>query len=191
MGDQYRSAARVKIDARIEAAAREHHGFKMDFWWDWECWRDGELIWVDRNHNLTTNVGRKHVLDNVLDNAAQITPWYVGLIDGAAPTPAVGDTMASHAGWTENQDYTETLRQTITWGAGTTADPSVIDNSAAVDQFSINGSATINGGFITSDNAKGGTAGTLFGANTFTGGSRAIQSGDTVNVTITVSCASA
>jgi hypothetical protein len=41
------------------------------------------------------------------------------------------------------------------------------------------------GAFLTTDNTKGGTAGTLFSASDFTGGDRLLQSGDTLNVTYT------
>ncbi|GAG46997.1 unnamed protein product, partial [marine sediment metagenome] len=36
-----------------------------------------------------------------------------GLTDGT-PTPAAGDTMASHGGWTEVVAYDEGVRQTLT-----------------------------------------------------------------------------
>ena len=71
-----------------------------------------------------------------------------------------------------------------TFGAATTADPSVISNSASVAVFSINGTATIAGAFLTSNNTKGGTTGILFSASDFQSpGDRSVVSGDTLNVT--------
>jgi hypothetical protein len=64
------------------------------------------------------------------------------------------------------------------------ADPSVIDNSASVAVFSITGSTTVGGAFLTSDNTKSGTSGILFSAADFASpGDRAVEPGDTLNVT--------
>jgi hypothetical protein len=74
------------------------------------------------------------------------------------------------------------------FAAATTADPSVITNSASVAVFSINGTTTVGGAFLTSNNTKGGTTGILFSASDFTApGDRAVVSGDTLNVTYTFS----
>jgi hypothetical protein len=64
------------------------------------------------------------------------------------------------------------------------ADPSEIDNSASVAVFSINGTTTVGGAFLTSDDTKNGTSGILFSAADFSlPGDRAVVSGDTLNVT--------
>jgi hypothetical protein len=60
----------------------------------------------------------------------------------------------------------------------------VISNSAAVAVFSINGTTTVGGAFLTTDNTKGGTTGTLFSASDFQSpGDRAVVSGDVINLT--------
>ena len=60
----------------------------------------------------------------------------------------------------------------------------MIDNSGAVAVFSINGTTTVGGAFLTSDNTKGGTAGTLFSAADFQSpGDRSVVDDDTINVT--------
>ena len=69
----------------------------------------------------------------------------------------------------------------------TTADPSVATNSASPATFSINGTTTVGGAFLTSNNTKGGSTGTLFSASDFTGGDRSVVSGDTLTVTYTFS----
>jgi hypothetical protein len=92
--------------------------------------------------------------------------------------------MASHAGWTEVTAYSEANRPTAVFGTPTTADPSVISNSASVAVFSINGTTTVGGAFLTTDNTKGGTSGTLFSASDFQSpGDRSVVSGDVINLT--------
>mgnify|MGYP003659687430 FL=1 len=145
----------------------------------------GNEKWREINKNLVTTVGLNHVLSSTLDAATQITAWYVGLKGAGAA--AAADTMASHAAWTEVVDYSQSVRQTLTLG---TAAAGSIDNSASKATYSINGTATVAGAFINSDSAKSGTAGTLYGVVDF-GSSRAVISGDTLEVTVTLTAASA
>jgi hypothetical protein len=152
-----------------------------------QCYdKDGNLKWEDSAHNLVVNVGLKDMNDKYFSGSAYTAAWYLGLVTGpgAGNTYAAADTMASHAGWTEDEDYSELVRQTATFGAATTADPSVIDNSGSVAVFSMNATTTIAGAFLTTDDTKGGTSGTLFSVSNFTSpGDRAVVSGDTLNVT--------
>ena len=110
------------------------------------------------------------------------------LTDGT-PTIAAGDTMASHVGWAEVVAYSEGTRPALT--LGTVASQSV-DNSASKASFSINAnSTTIGGAAVTTNGTKSGTTGTLYGAAAFTGGDKSTDSGDSLNVTITLTAASA
>jgi hypothetical protein len=60
----------------------------------------------------------------------------------------------------------------------------VISNSSSVAVFSINGTTTVGGAFLTTDNTKGGTSGTLFSASDFQSpGDRSVVSGDVINLT--------
>lgn len=149
---------------------------------------DGKLKWEAESHNLVVNVGLQSMNAVYFSSGTQITTWYIGLYGaGASNNPAASDTMASHIGWTENTTYSNATRPTCTFGTATTADPSVITNSASPASFNINGTTTIGGAFLTSNNTKGGTTGTLFSAADFTGGDRSVASGDTLNVTYTFS----
>jgi hypothetical protein len=66
----------------------------------------------------------------------------------------------------------------------------VATNSASVAAFNINATATVGGAFLISDNTKGGTTGTLFSAADFQSpGDRTVVSGDTLNITYTLSLA--
>jgi hypothetical protein len=119
-------------------------------------------------------------------SSTQSTTWYLGLVTGpgSGTTFAAADTLASHAGWTENTDYSGN-RKSVTFGSATTANPSVITNSASPSSFAMTGTATIAGAFLT--NVATGTSGVLFSAGDFTGGDKSVASGDTLNVTYTFS----
>jgi hypothetical protein len=153
-----------------------------------ECYdKDGNLKWSDSNHNLVVNAGLQYMAGVALTSTTQITAWYVGLYGaGASNAPAAGDTLASHAGWTEVTPYSGN-RPSITLVAATNANPSVVTNSTAVS-FSINATQTVGGAFLCSVNS--GTSGTLFSAADFSSpGDRNVVSGDTLNVTYTMSLA--
>ena len=98
--------------------------------------------------------------------------------------------MSSHAGWTEVVAYSQATRPACTFGTPTTANPSVATNSASPATFSINGTTTVGGAFLTSNNTKSGTTGTLYSAADFSApGDRSVVSGDTLTVTYTLSLA--
>lgn len=155
-----------------------------------ECYdKDKNLKWVAESNNLVVNVGLQYMAGVALTSTAQITSWYVGLYGAAASnTPAAGDTMSSHAGWTEDTTYSNATRVAATFAAATNANPSVVTNSASKAQFDINGTTTIGGAFLTSGSAKGGTTGTLFSAADFASpGDRSVVNGDILLVTYTFS----
>ncbi len=147
---------------------------------------DGQVKWADSFHNLVMNGGLANMNGAYLAGSAQSTTWYLGLVTGpgSGTTFAAGDTLASHAGWTESTAYTGN-RKAVTFGAATTANPSVITNSASPSSFSMNATATIAGAFLC--NVATGTSGVLFSAGDFTGGDKSVASGDTLNVTYTFS----
>lgn len=157
-----------------------------------ECYdKNGNLKWRDESKNLVVNIGLQYMAGAALTSTAPITTWYLGLYGAASSNnPAAGDTMASHAGWTEVTAYSEANRPTATFAAATNANPSVVTNSASVAVFSINSTTTVGGAFLTSSNTKGGTTGTLFSAADFQSpGDRSVVNGDTLNVTYTFSLA--
>lgn len=146
---------------------------------------DGQLKWTEEFPNLVVNEGLQFINQQVFKGASYTATWYMGLINTGA-TYAGANTMASHSGWTENTLYLQANRPTMAFTVPTSADPSVIATTAPI-VFSMTGSATIAGGFITSENTKGGITGTLFSAGNFTVGDRAVVNGDTINVTYTFS----
>lgn len=176
-----------KVFAEAAAGGASQEGARAGGVYFFECYdKEGNLKWKEEAKNLVVNVGLKDMNDKYFSGSAYTATWYLGLITGpgSGTTIAAGDTMSSHAGWSENTSYSQATRPACTFGAATTADPSVISNSASVAVFSINGTVTIAGAFLTSDNTKSGTTGILFSASDFQSpGDRAVVSGDTLNVT--------
>ena len=153
--------------------------------------KDGNLKWEAQSKNLVVNVGLQYMAGTALTSVTQITTWYLGLYGaGASNTPAAGDTMSSHAGWTEVVAYSNATRVAATFVTATAANPSVVTNSASPATFNINGTTTVGGAFLTSGSAKSGTTGTLFSAADFgSPGDRSVVNSDTLSVTYTFSLA--
>ena len=153
--------------------------------------KDGNLKWSADSKNLVVNAGLAYMAGTALTSVAQITTWYIGLYGaGASNTPAAGDTMSSHAGWTEVVPYSNATRVAATFVTATTANPSVVTNAASPATFNINATSTVGGAFLTSGSAKSGTTGTLFSAADFSSpGDRSVVSGDIISVTYTFSLA--
>lgn len=153
--------------------------------WEVVCRRpDGSERWRVQAENLIVNAGLDYALDAALSGGSQITSWFLGLKN--AGSPAAGDTMASHSGWTENENYEEETRPA--WSEGGVSGQS-IGNSGSPASFSIDtDSQTIAGCFLASESTKGGSSGTLFAAVDFAS-SKAADDGDTLEVTYTVSAA--
>lgn len=155
-----------------------------------EC-RDaqGNLKWEEKLPNLVVNVGLQDMNTKYFAGSSYTAAWYIGLYGAAASNnPAASDTAASHAGWTEIVPYSNATRPQCVFGTATTADPSVINNSASPASFLINATATVGGAFLISNSTKSGTTGILFSASDFAApGDRAVANGDTLNVTYSFS----
>jgi len=136
-----------------------------------------EVKWQDTAYNTVTNTGRNDILDKYFAGSAYTAAWYLGL--KGTGSAAASDTLASHAGWSEVTPYSGN-RPAISWSAASSQSKTA---SAAVS-YSINATATVAGAFICTVNS--GTSGTLYSAGDFAA-SRSVASGDTLNVTPTVS----
>ena len=146
---------------------------------------DGKEKWRELNDNLIVTVGLNSLLTEYFKGSSYTATWCVGL--KSTGTALAADTMSSHSSWTEITDYSESVRQTIVLG---TPSAGSVDNSASKATFSINGTTTIYGAFLANASAKGGTGGILYGVVDF-GSSRAVISGDTLEITVTLTAASA
>lgn len=153
--------------------------------------KDGNLKWEAECPNLVVNGGLQDMNNKYFLGSAYTATWYIGLYGASASNnPAASDTMSSHAGWTEVVPYSQATRPACTFATPTTANPSVATNSASPAVYSINATATVGGAFLVSDNTKSGSTGTLYSASDFTSpGDRSVVSGDTLNVTYTLSLA--
>lgn len=173
-------AVGASVFAGVHAKEKVSGGGVFSF----QCFdKDGNLKWEDKAHNLVVNEGLKDMNDKYFSGSTYTATWYLGLITGpgASTTIAAGDTLASHAGWTEDTAYSGN-RKAVTFGAATLADPSVISNSGSPSQFSITGTTTIAGAFLASVDT--GSSGILFSASDFQApGDRNVVSGDTLLVT--------
>ena len=147
-----------------------------------DCYdKDGNLKWSDVAKNLVVNEGLNHILNVQFHGTTQVATWYVGL--KKAGTPATADTLASHAAWAEATGFTTGLRKEYTEA---TASGKSITNSASKASYAISATATIAGAFVCS--VTSGTSGILFSAADFTS-ARAVENGDTLEVTYTISAA--
>ena len=149
---------------------------------------NGQVKWSDSFHNLVVNQGLQDMNSKYFKGSGYTAAWFLGLVTGpgSGTTFAAGDTLASHAGWTENTAYTTSggagVRAAVTFGTATTADPSVLNNSASPSVFTMTSNAqTIAGAFLSS--VSTGTSGILFSAGDFTGGDKTVDSGDSLSVT--------
>lgn len=132
--------------------------------------------------NIVPNVGLQHTLDILFNSddsavlAALVDPWYMGLT-AATPSPAAGDTMASHGGWTEFTDYDEAVRQTYNG----TRSSQTMSNSASKCSFTISqDSSSIGGGFLASSSTKSESASLLLCCAAFSLGNKAADDDDTL-----------
>ena len=154
--------------------------------WEVVCYgSDGQEKWRELNDNLVVTVGLNALLTEFFKGSSYTATWCIGL--KGTGTALAADTMSSHSSWTEITDYTQSARPTIALG---TPSAGSVDNTASKADFSINGTTTIYGAFLANASAKSGTSGILYGVVDF-GSSRAVISGDTLEITVTLTAASA
>lgn len=154
---------------------------------------DGALRWREVVHNTVVNEGLDALLDKTFKGSSYTATWFCGLIDNANFTAINNDDTAarittgtpSHPtsnNWKESTAYSNSTRPTLTLGS---VSGQSVSNSASKCAFTINATATINGAFTVSNSTKGGTSGTIYSVTSF-GATRSVISGDTLNVTITL-----
>ena len=132
---------------------------------DLDAYKRGEFVlplWSVAFKNGITDAGIHYLLEAGFRGGSAISTWYAGLIDNSGYTGVdPSDTMSSHTGWSEATQYDETVRQTLSFGAAATR------SISAEVSFTMNATKTIQGIFVTSDDTKSGTTGTLWSTALF------------------------
>jgi hypothetical protein len=185
--------ASAATNANLTRGGGLDEGGKAEGFFIVECVRDGQVIWRDTIENTVVTVGKNLALDTYLAGSGYtVVGPFMGLISSVSFSAiAAGDTMASHAGWTEaggaNAPTYTAPRKTAAWSAASGGSKAL---SAALS-FAITGTGTVKGAFLVfgsgAVNTIDNTAGTLYSAGLFTGGDRAVLNGDTLNVSYTAS----
>ena len=148
-----------------------------------ECFdQDGHLKWSDEFYNLVTTEGKNAMLDKFLGLGAA----YAGVAMGLHTTIGnAASTYATPSPQVEVGSGVVAARATPSFSAASAGSKAT---SAAV-AFSVIGSATITGCFVVLGatgiltNGNTAVAAILLSTGAFSGGSRAVISGDTLNVT--------
>lgn len=147
--------------------------------------------WSDTFKNLVTTVGANLALDTLLAGSGYTTVGpFMGLINANASAAAIGDTMASHAGWLEvggaNAPQYTAPRKTVAFSAASAKSKA----STGTYTFAIiTSGGTVGGAFLVTGSGAvstiDNTSGVLYSAGAFTGGSKAVSPGDSITVTYT------
>jgi hypothetical protein len=167
-----------------------------------EC-RDeqGNVKWVDTVPNLVVAIGKQLMFDTLLKGSSYtVTGPFLGLVSSGG-TFAAADTMTSHSGWTEFTNYTvsaSAVRGTAVFGSATssgTTPTNVTTSTATAITYLITGAGgTVGGCFLVTGSGavstQSSTAGTLYSAGNFTGGSKTVVAGDSLAVTYSTTATS-
>lgn len=157
---------RDEVQMRMGRKRQTADGLNLKGQYYLEHWRDGEQIGKYLIPNDITNEGKNLIFDTMFNGATQIlnASWFIGLISLVGYSGiAAGDTMASHAGWTEFTGYSQANR--VLWGPSAAASQSITNPTAAT--FDLTATGTVKGIFVCSNNTKGGTTGKLWSGALF------------------------
>jgi hypothetical protein len=154
--------------------------------------KNGIQKWEDKIENLVVNAGKNLALDTVFAGSAYtVTGPYMFLAGGTPASATATDTMATKTGWTEvggtNAPAYTAPRKTVAFSAAATGSKST---SSALS-FAITSAGTVAGcGIVLGSGAVStvdNTSGTLYSVGAFTGGSKTVANGDTLQVSYTAS----
>jgi hypothetical protein len=195
MSEHERADARAMTDAEVIRGGNMREGAEAHGKYEFVCiGPDGKERWRDTIDNVVCTVGKNLMLDTALAGSSySVVGPYMGLISSVSygAGPVAGDTMTSHAGWTEagglNAPTYTAPRKTCAWSAASAGSKAL---SAALS-YAITSAGTVKGAFVvygtgavsTIDN----TAGTLWSSGLFSGGDKTVGSGDTLNVNYSTS----
>lgn len=159
---------------------------------------DGNLKWEDKIENVVTDVGANQLLDSAFGSGPVAGP-FLGLISsvGYSTPPAVGNTMASHTGWSEagnGSNYpnwstpSSNARGTMTFAAASARAKAL---TAAISFVIATNGGTVKGCFVVFGTGavatNNNTSGVLYSAGLFSGGDKVVGIGDTLQVSYSTS----
>jgi len=163
-----------------------------------EHWRNGKRINEFHFNNGIVDEGKNKLLDVMFHAVSAITVWYMGLIDNSgysalADDDTYDDIDQAGNGWDEFQTYTVSANPTnrATWVEDAASGESITNSTVAV--FDITGTATVKGLFLAGGIANAQLKGnhepgaTLWATALLGSGDVAVQNGDQLKVTYTVS----
>jgi len=135
---------------------------EIGFTYTFECiGLDGKVKWTDVMDNIIPDVGRDYIIGSSLMGVTQYASWYIGLYS-AVRTPVAADTMTTlMADAVEVLTYSGSVRLELVPDA---LSGGIYSNIGTPAEFTATAATTVNGGFITSSAARGGTAGLLLSA---------------------------
>jgi len=146
-----------------------------------------DVVWADTYPNLITTVGKNEMLDKYFAGSAYTAALNMFL--KGTGSAAAGDTMSSHAGWSEvggtNAPAYSGNRPAPAWSAASAGSKAIssAQNFTFTSGGTVAGSCFVQGGSATKDN----TTGTLVSAGDFTGGSKTVANTDQLNVSWSIS----
>ncbi len=149
---------------------------------------DGKIKWTDESPNLVVNQGKNGMLDTYFAGTSYTSGWYCSLI-----TAGTAISTSTYAVPTVTEVVIGVLasRVLMTWTAASGG-----SKASATVTCPIVGTATITGNMIvtattpSSASPTGNTAasgGILFSSSNFSGGSKTVGNGDTLNVSYSLS----
>jgi len=181
---------RDNADLRYAAKHQRESGLNFHGHVYTDHFRDGKLLHhCDQGGNTFTTEGMARILNIVFRAQATEAAIYVGIFKSNV-TPAVGDTAAAKLGAAgtygecQDADYDSPATNKPEYTIVSTSTASCT-NAAAAASFTMAGSITVYGAFLSTIAAKTGTTGTLFCAKAFTT-SRQVIDNDVLAVTYSI-----
>lgn len=153
-----------------------------------ECYdSQGNLKWQDDIGNVVTLDGRIMLLDKFFKGSSYTAAWYVGIIKSTQAVNSTDYMASTTRDWSESTCYSDGARRTLTLATVSTAS---VSNSTTKASFTINQTTEVFGAFVTnSSQISTGSTYVLYGAAVFdtpSSSGRSVVSGDTLQITVTL-----